>query len=240
MLILYPTRWLRLIPAAQRLFARLKPMAVHTTMPIYAERLREIEVQAGVLLLPGNIPVSPPNGWAAQVLDLNIPPQKYLVTVFGAVHGNWEPVDFLRWLAARQQKLLLVFIGRNGSLALEKIRNIKAALGDKLQITTLGEQPAENISDLPQRADIGISTNPWGANGKSGTVAAMVEHGLPVIVTTPSDLTEPEDPLLGQDGLALRQNFEAFQRQPPELASRHLQLIIDQFELMEERSRCAA
>jgi hypothetical protein len=46
----------------------------------------------------------------------------------------------------------------------------------------LGEQSAADISQLLQNADFGIATSPWQLIGKSGSAAAMLDHGLPVIV----------------------------------------------------------
>jgi hypothetical protein len=46
----------------------------------------------------------------------------------------------------------------------------------------LGKQPANRVSEFLQEADFGIATSPWELIGKSGTVASMLEHGLPVIV----------------------------------------------------------
>jgi hypothetical protein len=46
-----------------------------------------------------------------------------------------------------------------------------------------GEQPAATVSAFLQAADLAISTTPWALSGKSGAVAAALEHGLPVLVT---------------------------------------------------------
>jgi hypothetical protein len=54
---------------------------------------------------------------------------------------------------------------------------------DKITLIQLGEQPVEIISALLQHADFGVATSPWHLVGKSGTVAAMLDHGLPVVVT---------------------------------------------------------
>jgi hypothetical protein len=46
----------------------------------------------------------------------------------------------------------------------------------------LGEQPAARLSELFNTADFGIATTPLALIGKSATVAAMFDHGLPVVV----------------------------------------------------------
>ena len=63
----------------------------------------------------------------------------------------------------------------------------------------LGEQPTERISQFLLRIDFGLATSQWGLIGKSSTVAAMLEFGVPVIVnreddhfeTTAPEITEP-------------------------------------------------
>lgn len=67
----------------------------------------------------------------------------------------------------------------------------------------IGEQPAERISQALQVLDFGITASPLALVGKSGTVAAMLEHGLPVIASRNDvsfafqwDAVEAREPLL--------------------------------------------
>jgi hypothetical protein len=46
-----------------------------------------------------------------------------------------------------------------------------------------GELPTDLISSYLQSADFGVATSPLSLIGKSGSVAAMLEHGLPVVVS---------------------------------------------------------
>jgi hypothetical protein len=46
-----------------------------------------------------------------------------------------------------------------------------------------GELPTVLISSYLQSADFGIATSPLSLIQKSGSVAAMLEHGLPVVVS---------------------------------------------------------
>ncbi|WP_375438200.1 hypothetical protein, partial [uncultured Hymenobacter sp.] len=50
-----------------------------------------------------------------------------------------------------------------------------------LSAELLGEQPAEKISETLRNGTIGLSTTSLVVTEKSGTVAAMIEHGLPVL-----------------------------------------------------------
>jgi hypothetical protein len=46
-----------------------------------------------------------------------------------------------------------------------------------------GELPAEEISALMQTVDFGVAVSPWNLMGKSGSAAAMLDHGLPILFT---------------------------------------------------------
>ena len=53
------------------------------------------------------------------------------------------------------------------------------------------EQTTEEISRILTKGTIGVSTTPYDIIGKSGTTAAMLEHGLPILAfddgDTPND-----------------------------------------------------
>jgi hypothetical protein len=53
---------------------------------------------------------------------------------------------------------------------------------DAVEVVSIGEQSEEIISQALQFADFGINTGSPELLGKSGTFAAMREHGLPVVV----------------------------------------------------------
>ena len=57
---------------------------------------------------------------------------------------------------------------------------------NNLTIKVLGEQSATNISQVLLMADLGVTTTPLLLTEKSGTVAAMQEHGLPVLCVSRS------------------------------------------------------
>jgi hypothetical protein len=61
-------------------------------------------------------------------------------------------------------------------------------------MVTLGEQPSTRVSEVLNTVNFGIATSPYGLLGKSATVAAMFEHGLPVIVNREDGPAAPEDP----------------------------------------------
>lgn len=67
----------------------------------------------------------------------------------------------------------------------------------------LGELPVERVSQYLRNLDFGIGITPWLAIGKSSAVAAMLDHGVPVMITRNDvwldshlKVDSPEDPLL--------------------------------------------
>jgi hypothetical protein len=67
----------------------------------------------------------------------------------------------------------------------------------------LGELSAARISQYLRNLDFGIAATAWLLIGKSGATAAMLDHGLPVMVTRDDykprqvlQLEPPADPLL--------------------------------------------
>jgi len=77
----------------------------------------------------------------------------------------------------------IVFIGRCG----EEIKQwLTICESNKITTKVLGEQPAAKISEVLRIADLGITTTPLLLSEKSGTVAAMLEHGLPVLCVSRS------------------------------------------------------
>jgi hypothetical protein len=104
------------------------------------------------------------------------------LVVFGSVHPEWSPDELIAQLGTLGKRIQLSHIGRIGPG--ESIwKDISSRYGSEIEIRLLGEQPADHISRFFASVDFGISTNPLALNGKSTCVAAMLEHGLPVIVT---------------------------------------------------------
>jgi hypothetical protein len=119
--------------------------------------------------------------------------------IFGTVHPDFDATPLVRWLAELQRRagkpVLLSLVGRGGP-ASERVAGQLAGL-DQLEVISLGEQPEETISQTLQFADFGINTGASEYLGKSGTFAAMREHGLPVVLAdgkldaTPAGQTAP-------------------------------------------------
>jgi len=163
----------------KRLIRKLNPAVIHTQCELYQVQLKLIGFQADRLTLFGNIPnIGKPLTGDMASLDGDL----ISMVLFGTIHPD-APVDqFASEVAQYTQcehiNLKLCIIGSTQN---EQNRWINAFEKVGLPAEAIGEQPSEVISAILNQATIGISTTAYAMTDKSGTVAAMREHGLPVI-----------------------------------------------------------
>ncbi|MEA3213392.1 MAG: hypothetical protein QOE70_6449 [Chthoniobacter sp.] len=198
----------RIIGALQKhlvleLVERLRPAAVHTSNPIYRALLGRNGVEAQELPLFGNVPIShdPDRGWLLKRIGGARRPNVVLLGLFGTIHPQWSADRlFAAWAAAAGDKTpMILSIGRINAEGAAILRETQERHG--VRCIHLGEQSGERVSQFLQTVDLGVATSPGALIGKSGTVAAMLDHGLPVVVTrddwelrvgpTPAPATHP-------------------------------------------------
>lgn len=210
----------RLVGALQRHSIRgatriLRPRLLQTSTPVFQALLKTIGITAAVVPLPGNIPVNPdPNlEWFLEVMGEQRSPvaaerrSEHLAGgFFGAIYPGWEPEPFfssLRKVASKTgQKVTIFAAGRMGAAG-DQIWNRLAVSYPDFGFRKLGELSAARISQYLRNLDFGIAATAWLLIGKSGATAAMLDHGLPVMVTRDDykprqvlQLEPPADPLL--------------------------------------------
>jgi len=156
----------RVLGAAQRavmrrIFRALRPGCVQTSNVAYATLLRRAGVEAQVLPMFGAIPVTGVEAAREEGVAR--------FGMFGVLHPEWRIEPLLGRLRGLGKQIVIKHIGRTGTGMLPEIKRH-------------GEQPAERVSQFLMEMDFGIATTPLALIGKSATVAAMLEHGLPVIV----------------------------------------------------------
>ena len=190
---------LRLWGALQRMIVRnlmshLHPQIVHTQAEPYRTVLDREGIKASILPLFSNIPHTNGNngdellgGLLAQALGREPDRSKlYLAGVLGAVHPEWnagETVNtLLPLMQCFQKQLVLVFLGRT-RLKPEAFAQLKSALRNRAAVVVTGERSPEEISRMLLSLDLGLATSPRQIIQKSGSVAALLEHGLQVLVT---------------------------------------------------------
>lgn len=223
----------RLVGTLQRrcilhLVQTLRPNVVHTSNPTYIGLLAQAGVAAAPLPLFGNIPVvEGMPGFPRELAEAGIAASArkdwWLGLFFGTLHPQWEPQPFLGILlnAARKanRRVGLLAVGRLGAAGEGTWERMTREYGDAIVFVKFGEQSGERISALLQIADFGIAASPWNLIGKSGSAAAMLDHGLPVIVTRKAELPGFEDavdPLLHRCDGALEPKLVAgLPKRPP-------------------------
>jgi glycosyltransferase involved in cell wall biosynthesis len=186
----------------------LAPRVVHTSNATYIGLLKKAGIEAAPLPLFGNIPVVEKTvDFPSQLAVAGIDPTErgnwWLGLFFGTLHPEWEPQPLLGILLAAakraNRRVGLLAVGRLGAAGEAIWERMMRDYGDEITFSKFGGQSAERISELLQIADFGIAASPWNLIGKSGSAAAMLDHGLPVIVTRKEEIAGVHfipDPLL--------------------------------------------
>jgi hypothetical protein len=149
---------------------------IHTSNAVYARLLSRHGVHAKILPLFGSVPVMP-NAVVARRDD-----NALRLGLFGSIHPEWQPDELFARLQAFGKPIRVCHIGRIGlgeSLWNEVVERYEG----EIQFQRLGEQSFEKISQFFLSVDLGLATTPLSLIGKSSSVAAMLDHGLPVIVS---------------------------------------------------------
>ena len=167
------------------LVKNIKPQVIHTQCQLYKIRIESLGFKVDHLPLFSNIINTNSiyeNSSSSSSYFFDAARNGISLVVFGSIHPG-APVEQLAHDASLYSQehncpVSLIMIGRCGNE-----QNHWAATWIKAGLPTqiLGEQPSEVISHLLNNASLGITTTPVALIGKSGTVAAMHEHGLSVL-----------------------------------------------------------
>lgn len=212
----------RLIGTVQKFFIlqlikQLKPLVVHTSNSTYIALLKQNGVSASCLPLFGSISITDQNAerWLfseLQKLGLNVKTENrnhfWLFGFFGSLHPVWpaEPLFSCLNKAAieNDRQVAIISIGRLGP-GEQLWQSLSKKYSPQFVFLQLKERSQLEISEFFNSIDFGIATSPYALIGKSATVAAMLEHKLPVIVNRDdfqllSNLAIPQinEPLLYQ------------------------------------------
>jgi len=156
---------------------QLKPKTIHTQTTLYNTQLHSLGINSKLLPLFGNIPF-----WK-QCEQKNPLDKTVTFVIFGSIHWGAPINDFINELLLFSQAnafdIKFMLIGRCGK---EQNNWISVLKTKNIAFSILGEQPSTEISKVLSEATWGISTTPMLLAEKSGTVAAMLEHELSVII----------------------------------------------------------
>jgi hypothetical protein len=201
---------------AQAVVKNLSCRAIHTSNPVYIRLLNRRGIKARHLPLFGSVPVIPSE---------QIPRRGDLVLrlgMFGSLHPEWSPDELFAQLLKLGRPLQFSHIGRLGPG--ESVwTDLTKRYGSVIDLQRLGERSLTDISRFFLSIDFGVSSTPRSLIGKSSSVAAMLDHGLPVIVNR-NDVhfrKIPEIPLTTGPLIPLDADFlerlrlASAQRQPP-------------------------
>jgi CheY-like chemotaxis protein len=173
----------------------LQPHAVHTQAPVYVATLAAAGIAAKRLPLFGNLPVAPGDRRATQrqllaeyAPQLALTPEQTLFAGwFGTVHREWDGPELIARLAtathAEGKHLVLLALGRTGAGGTTLVEALRRNPPPNSTLIVAGESAPANASRLLGALDVALTANPVALVPKSGTVAACLDHGLPILVS---------------------------------------------------------
>lgn len=168
----------------KKLIQRLRPRAIHTQTLLYQAQLAQMGFASGHLPLFANISNTAGGLGAFNTVNQAVSSSTKAINlvVFGNIHVG-APVDKLaqdaaQYARANDTAVTLVLMGRCGN---EQARWATTWQAAGLPVEILGELEPARISEVLLTSSLGIATTPAVLIGKSGTAAAMQEHGLPVL-----------------------------------------------------------
>lgn len=163
----------------------LKPSIIHTSISIFQELLAKTGISSKLLPIHGSIPL-----YQGEEVRQGSP-DSWTFVFFGSLHELWEPEPLFSFIEEARiltstRSCQFVHLGRASSLDQSLWKAISCKVIQQkypyYRFTQVGECPANEISRWLQRSDFGVSMAPLYWVGKSSSVAAMVDHGLPVIL----------------------------------------------------------
>lgn len=167
---------------AQLLFAMVHPRVVHVTNHWYQSMLSGCGIPSRILPLFSAIPFSPGVTAAAN------PSSQWTFVVFGAINRDWSPEPLLQQIESarvlhRIDTCRFVSVGNASDYGASLWDSLTSSAYPAFTFSRLGQLSAERVSYQLQQADFGIAVMPSHLVDKSSAVAAMVSHGLPVIIS---------------------------------------------------------
>ena len=168
------------------LLYKLAPIVIHTHTSLYQNKILELGFKVSLLEQFGNIMVIKGTPAKLHYKIKNLKP-KLVFAIFGSIHEGAPIDDFIYQLKIysyiKNIEIEFLFVGRCGNFIKNWIDKLKYA---DISVKILGEQSIYQISKILNSTDVGITTTPMLLTQKSGTVAAMLEHGLPVVCVAKS------------------------------------------------------
>jgi hypothetical protein len=176
------------------LLDRLRPVVLHTSNNYYRAELARYGVEATVLTLFSNIPVTAESAdeWLADAVICNDGPdiarrdRIWLLGLFGSIPAGWPSEHLFGRLGAlaraSDRHAVVISAGEAGSASCSLLAAWRAK-HPNIDFAAIGPRSALEISQFLNSIDFGITPHPIYLLGKSGSAAAILEHGVPLIAT---------------------------------------------------------
>lgn len=203
------------------LCSKLNPIAIHVTNRQYQSQLGKYSIEASILPLFSSIPLCP----------LSVPPNRsesqWTFVLFGSINRDWHPEALFNQIEIARKfhgilSCLFISVGNIGNYGAKLWDSFHGLNYPAFEFLRLGLLSAEDVSEQLQLADFGICVvAPSLLIEKSSSVAAMLAHGLPVIVSRLSSGCEPWHEELKRSGKFILldptfvQNLGSANRYPP-------------------------
>jgi glycosyltransferase involved in cell wall biosynthesis len=163
------------------LVSSLKPSILDSTNLFYQSSLQSCGFRCGLLPLFSNIDFHSINSMPVSS------PHCLTFVFFGTIHPEWDPSLLISSLLSvlyhlKIKTIEFLSVGLAGEHGQTLWRDLTSSTPSSVTFRQLGPLPSLEISRHLQQADFGVTTTPSHLLGKSGSVAAMLAHGLPVVV----------------------------------------------------------
>jgi len=178
---------------------RLQPVAVHVTNHLYQCQLSKYNIKSSILPLFSSIPLCPLSVQSYRTQS------QWIFVLFGSINRDWHPEKLLEQIdLARKahgiQSCRFISVGNIGDYGAKLWNSLQYLPFPNFEFLSLGLLSASDVSEQLQLADFGICVSPSLLIGKSSSVAAMLAHGLPIIISRLSADSEIWHKILKQNG----------------------------------------
>jgi hypothetical protein len=180
-------RWL-----IQRMLGQLAADVFHTNTRPYQLALQLLGWKAALLPLFGNLPIDTGGGddlclELERCLGRRLQRGRaLLVGVFGDLHQCWRPEPLAETLSRAgkmmEKEVFILLMGRHGR-ADSNVNEWNKNAPSNVVFLSIGERSPKQLSRWFLQLDFGAVGTPWALLDKSGSAAAMLEHGVPVLVS---------------------------------------------------------
>lgn len=165
----------------KKLCANLRVSQVHVTNHSYKTQLERLSIDSGILPVFSNIPICPISLPSAES------DSTWRFVLFGTINREWSPFQLLQQIEIARcmhgiRSCHFVSVGKLDPYGATLWDSLDSLTYPAFRFSRLGMLPSERLSAELQYADFGICVVPDVLIEKSGSVAAMLAHGLPIII----------------------------------------------------------